>query len=377
MRIAMIGQKGIGIGERGGGIEQHVAALAKFLAARGHDVTVYGRPAYGCKNEVRKTEGGTIRVRCLPTVYRKNFEAIVHTFLCTVDALFQRYDIIHYHGVGPATLAWIPRVFQPRARVVATFHAQDRFHQKWGIIARSYLWLGEWAACWFPHATIAVSHVIQVFARQSLHRQIVYIPNGATVESDARVDALSSFGLAPGKYVLNVSRLVPHKGQRYLIEAYQALASEGVDLPKLVFVGAESYTSGYEDELKRAAAGNPDILFLGYQTGEALRQLFAHAFLYVQPSESEGLPVVVLEAMSYGTSVLVSDIPENLEAIKRAGFWFRNKDTASLADKLRELIQHPDVVHASSKQVQDVIREYFSWPVIAEHVEEVYRSVRH
>lgn len=146
---------------------------------------------------------------------------------------------------------------------------------------------------------------------------------------------------------------------------------------KLVFVGAATYTTAYESKLKDLAAGNPDILFLGYQSGEILRQLFAHAYLYVQPSESEGLPVSVLEAMSFGTPVLVSDIPENLEAMHRAGFAFRNKSAIDLADKLGELLRHPDVVGAAGSEAQDVVRTHFNWDVIADETQEVYRSVRH
>ncbi len=377
MRIAFIGQKGIDIGEKGGGIEQHVSALSKQLAARGHEVTIYSRRRY-CDDRPRTQD--TIRVRCIPTVYRKNLETIVHTFLCTFDALFKPFDIIHYHGVGPATLAWIPRLFKPHCRVVVTFHSQDRFHQKWGWLARHYLHLGEWAACWFPHATVAVSHVIQVYARRYYRRQVVYIPNGAVVQHITATGEVTRLGLEPGRYILNVSRLVPHKGQHYLIEAFQKLEAgswkSGTEI-KLVLVGAPAYTKEYEQKLKALAAGNPDILFLGHQSGETLRQLFAHAYLYVQPSESEGLALVVLEAMSFGTSVLVSDIPENLEAMHHAGFSFKNTDVDDLAAQLAQLLNHPEVVSASAEKAQDVIETHFNWSVIAERTEMLYRSLRH
>lgn len=383
MRIAMIGQKGFEIGERGGGIEQHVRALSLYLGKRGHEVTVYGRKRYGHAEdtELRKygTKGGAgVTVRYMPTIYRKNLEAIVHTFLCTLDAVLRPYDIVHYHGVGPATLAWIPRLLKPKTRVVCTFHSQDRFHRKWGRFARFYLWLGEWAACRIPHATIAVSHVIQVYARKHYGRQVIYIPNGAEVQTVTATDRVRAFGLESKKYILNVGRLVPHKGVHYLIEAFKALRQEGSrgDL-KLVVVGAAAYTSDYEKTLKDLAVGRDDILFLGYQSGEALRQLYAHAYVYVQPSESEGLPVVVLEAMSYGRPVLVSDIPENMEAMRRAGFSFRNKDVADLADKLGSLVSHPEIVEDAAKNTQEVIRKYFNWEIIAVHTEAVYLSIRH
>ncbi len=386
MRIAMIGQKGMEIGERGGGIEQHVRALSQHLGRRGHEVTVYARRRYvpvlsvsTARSSRMAGEFPGVVVRFFPTIYRKNLEAIVHAFLCTLDALFRDYDIIHYHGVGPSTLAWIPRLLKPKARVVCTFHSQDQFHQKWGMLARLYLRFGEWAACRFPHATIAVSHVIQVEARRRYGRQIIYIPNGAEVQTVAAFDRVSAFGLKSGRYILNVGRLVPHKGVHYLIEAFKKLE---IGNWKLVIVGASAYTSGYEKRLKELAADRDDILFLGYQSGEALRQLYAHAYVYVQPSESEGLPVVVLEAMSYGRPVLVSDIPENLEALsgnaeRPVGFSFQNKNADDLARKLSDLLAHPAIVEAAAARTQEAVRTRFNWNIIAVHTEAVYLSIRH
>lgn len=388
MRIAFIGQKGLEIGERGGGIEQHVRALAKHLGKRGHEVTVYARRRYVPVASVSTARSSRIQnqfpgvtVRYVPTVYRKNLEAIVHTLLCTLDALVRDYDIIHYHGVGPSTLAWIPRLLKPKARVVCTFHSQDRFHQKWGLFGRLYLWFGEWAACAFPHATVAVSHVIQVYARKQYKRQIIFIPNGAEVQTVTASNELAAFGLVPKRYVLNVGRLVPHKGQMTLIQAFIRMKEQttsGIEKEmKLVLVGAATYTSEYESRLRGAIVGRDDILMLGYQNGEALRQLYAHAYLYVQPSESEGLPVVVLEAMSFGRPVLVSDIPENLEAMHRAGFSFKNKDAVDLEEKLVDLLDRPDVVETAAARTQDVVRTHFNWDIIAVHTEAVYLSIRH
>ncbi len=375
MRIAFIGQKGIAIGDKAGGIEQHVLALSRELASRGHEITVYSRRRYRM-NRAEVPKG--IHVRFAPTLYFKNVETILYTFFATLDALFRRFDIIHYHGVGPATLAWIPRIFKPGCRVVATFHSQDRLHQKWGWPARRYLHFGEWAACHFPHATIAVSHVIQVYVRREYQRQIVYIPNGASVEQITGREELARFGLEPKKYVLNVGRLVPVKGQQHLIEAFQQWKARGEGKGvQLVLVVAPAYTRAFEGRLRDLVAGNADIKLIGFQSGKTLKQLFAHAYVYVQPSEVEGLPIAVLEAMSFGVPVLVSDIPGNIEVIHHSGFTFRNKDVGDLSERLGELLRHPEIVEAAAEKTQEVIRTHFAWPVIAEHTEEVYRSVRH
>ncbi|MBU0531146.1 MAG: glycosyltransferase family 4 protein [Candidatus Uhrbacteria bacterium] len=382
MKIAMIGQKTIGVkGERAGGIETHVEALSTRLVKRGNEVFVYARKDYhrGVNGNGKKfpQEYDGIKLVYIPTVYRKNLEAIVHTLLSTLHALFQPYDIIHYHGVGPATLSIIPRLLKRKCRVVVTFHSQDRFHQKWGFLARNYLHFGEWAAAWFPHACISVSHVIQVYCRKYYHRQVVYIPNGAQVQSVSSASEIARFGLRPDGYFLNVGRIVRHKGLHYLIEAYQQLDAPKGAKKKLVIVGSAAHTDDYLAEIKKRAAGDPNVLFLGFQSGEALRQLFAHAYTYVQPSESEGLAVVVLEAMSFGTPVLVSDIPENLEAMHHAGFSFHNKNVTDLHKQLQFTLDHSNDVAKAGKRSSQVINEFFNWDKITEHVEEVYRSVRH
>lgn len=366
----MIGQKGVGVVDRGGGIEKHVTEIATRLVGRGHQVTVYTRKAY---QQDGRTEYQGVRLVYVPTVYRKNLEAIVHSFLATLHALRQPYDIIHYHGVGPATLAWIPRLLKPHAKVVVTFHSQDRFHQKWSAPARAYLRFGEWASVRFPDACIAVSHTLQVLIRKTYGRQVIFIPNGAEVESVSSEAMVRALGLLPGEYLLNVGRIVPQKGLHTLIAAFKQLDTK----KKLVIVGAPSFSERYVHELKRLAASDPRIVFVGQQTGEVLRELYAHCYLYIQPSESEGLAVVVLEAMALGKAVLVSDIPENVEAIKKTGFTFVNKDIPDLTHQLQKLLAEPEQIARMGAQAQEVIRQFFTWGVIAEKVEEVYVSLRH
>lgn len=389
MKIAMIGQKTIGVkGGRAGGIETHVEMLASRLAERGHEVFAYARadyhrsgttpPAAGSKSVTSSRlsiprEINGVRLVFIPTIYRKNLEAIVHTFLSSVHALFRNYDIIHYHGVGPATLAWIPRLFKPRTKVVVTFHSQDRFHAKWSLVGRLYLHFGEFAAAWFPNACIAVSHTIQVFCRKYYRRQVIYIPNGAVPHVVRKTDQLDQFGLSKGEYLLYVGRVVRHKGLHYLIEAFQKIKTK----KKLVIVGVSAHTDAYVQELQKRAAGDPNIMFIGFQTGQALKQLFAHSYLYVQPSESEGLSVSVLEAMSFGTAVLVSDIPENLEAIDHVGFRFKNKNVKDLTKKLQEIEDDPKGVKEAAKDLKKWMVENFSWERIVERTEETYRSIRH
>ena len=383
MKIAMIGAKTIPFTGYGGGVEQHVEQLSVRLKEWGHEVTVYSR--------VRLPDGQKffkgVRVQYLPSIRTKHLDTISHVFLSTLHALFQPIDIIHYHGVGPSTLAWIPWLFKPKVKVVVTFHSIDRFHKKWGLLARLYLGWGEWTACHFTHRTIAVSKSIQEYCWQRFGRETVYIPNGVSFErrSESLHDnKIRKFGLVKDSYILTVARLVRHKGIHYLIEAYKKILSVYGTDPKnwpggrvrdLVIAGAPSYTEDYYAYLKTLAAGVPQIKFVGFQGGATLAQLFSNAYLYVHPSEAEGLSTTILEAMSHGTCVLVSDIPENLESIDHAGFTFKARNIRDLYDMLAYLLDFPEAVKKHGAQGMSYIKQNFNWDEIVLKVEEVYKKL--
>lgn len=370
MKIAMIGQKSMVVEGRAGGIEKHVAKISTRLVEAGHEVTVYSRTRYAPE---RPTQIDGVKVKYIPTIYTKNLEAIIHTFLSTLHAVTGQYDIIHYHGVGPSTLAWIPRLLAWRTSVVTTFHAQDKYHTKWGVFARAYLNFGEWAAVHFAHYCITVSHVLQVYCRRKFKREVVYIPNGAELKEVSSFDELAQFDLEPQKYILNVGRLVPQKGLQFLIKAFREMETE----MKLVFVGRPSFSDQYYKKLRRLAAGDARIKFLGFQSGDTLDQLYAGAYIFCSPSESEGLPLVVLEAMSFGVAAFVSDIPENLEAIHHTGFTFHSGDVIDLREQLTRLIHHPEQVRERAEESRAVIEVHFNWDMIASHIESVYITSRH
>ncbi len=369
MRIAMIGQKGIPMGEQGGGVEKHVEELSARLVSRGHEVLVYVRPWYpGSK---RPSWRGITLLRAW-SWHTKNFDTITHAFFSSIDVCRRNADIIHYHGVGPSTLAWIPRLFARRATIVVTFHSQDRYHRKWGILARWYLTFGEWTAVRWAHATIAVSQSLQGIIEARFKKKAVYIPNGVSLLPAPGPEALAEFGLKSGGYLLVVARLVRHKGIHTLIEAYQGLTTE----KKLVIVGAPSFTKEYQSFLLGMAHGNPDILFLGYQGGRILQALFAHAHLYVSPSESEGLSISTLEAMSYGLPVLVSNIPENKEAVDGCGYFFRSGDALDLRVRLGELLPDEPRLRDMGQCGKAFIRAHFDWDAIAAKTDALYQRLR-
>lgn len=368
MKIAFIGQKGIPT--KFGGVERHVEELSVRLSAAGQQVFVYCRPWY-TTTEAHQYRG--VRLVRLSSLHTKHLDAISHTLSATIHALFQPYDIIHYHGVGPALLAWLPRLCKPRCRVVVTFHCIDRKHQKWNWFARLALRLGEWAACVFAHQTIAVSQTLQQYCRDVYDTETVYIPNGVPLPPEHIGSALMSeqFGLQPNRYILAVSRLVRHKGIHHLIAAYQQVAT---DLP-LVIVGGSAFTDDYVAELQRLAAGSSQIRFVGYQEGAVLAELFAQATLFVQPSETEGLPITLLEAMAYGRPVIASDIAENQEALGGCGLLFHNRNIQDLAKKLTTALADPVRMHQFARAARQRVRVHYRWEDIVGQTERLYRTI--
>jgi len=369
LKIVMIGLKGLPVRADSGGIERHVEELGVRLAAMGHDVSAYVRPRFV---DTKEASWRGIRLLRLPSIPTKSLDTLTHTLIASVAVLFRPADIVHYHGVGPATMAWIPKLFKPRSSIVITFHSIDRLHPKWGPVARAYLRFGEWCAVRFADATIAVSRTIQQYCRERFRAETVYIPNGSRFEDRPGSDQLKTWGLKPGGYILTVARLVRQKGIHHLIEAFSGLSTD----KKLVIVGAPGFGGEYAEYIRNLSAGNSAIVFTGFQTGDALRQLFANAYLYVHPSEAEGLSVSILEAMSAGRCVLVSDIPENLEPIGDTGVTFVKADVADLREKLGSLFNHPEVVAERGARSREWASREYDWDRIAAATAALYARLR-
>jgi len=353
-----------------GGVEKHVERLATGLAARGHRVFVYTRPWYTPRSK-KYFEG--IRLLSLKSFNTKNLDAITHTLFASIDVLRRDFDIVHYHGVGPALLAWIPRLFKPKTKIVVTFHSIDRLHQKWGWLARIALYLGEWAAVKFAHDTITVSKMLQAYAAKEHEADTVYIPNGVDIPKKHGSRIIKKmFGLGEDDYILFLSRLVKHKGVHYLIDAYNKIKPK----QKLVIAGGSAFTDDYVKFLHDKAAGNPNIIFAGQVQGgsELWAELYSNAYLFVHPSESEGLPIVVLEAMSFGVPVLASDIPENMEALTGGyGFAFENKNVKDLTRKLKHLLNSEKLIKKVGLSAREHVKKNYNWNDIVISIESVYK----
>jgi glycosyltransferase involved in cell wall biosynthesis len=365
MKIFVTGTRGVP--DIPGGVEKHCQGLYPLIAARGHDVVIATRKPY--LDEVREEWHG-IRLTHLYTPRVKSFEAIIHTFLAVLKARMWQPDILHIHGIGPGLMVPLARILG--MKVVVTNHGPDYDRQKWGKTARAMLRLGEWTGGKFANRVIVISSIIRETLHKRCGRECPLICNGVALpEISQSRDFLDDLKLAPGRYILAVSRLVPEKGLHLLIEAFKGIEAEGY---KLVIAGDADHETDYSRRLKKAMADDERVVGTGYVTGEKLCQVFSHAALFVLPSYHEGHPIVLLEAMSYGLPVLVSDIPANRQVDLPEERFFKCGDLQDLKKKLHGLLSK-----ITSEDEKDDFRcqieEKYNWSKIADKTLAVYETV--
>jgi glycosyltransferase involved in cell wall biosynthesis len=370
LRIAMIGQKGLPA--TFGGIEHHVEEIGRRLAERGHDVTVFCRRSYG---DVSGASYRGMRLRTAPTIGTKHLDAIVHSGTSTALAMAGRFDIVHYHGLGPGLMSPLPR-YAGGAGVVQTVHGLDHQRGKWGLAARAVLGSAYWLSGHVPDRTVVVSRALGDSYRDEFARSCHYIPNGVGEPEDLPPRRIvDAFGLQPGAYLLFVGRFVPEKAPDLLLRAYRQVAA---DHP-LVMVGDSSFTDRYTAELRQLAAADPRVRFTGFVFGDLLAELYRHARLFVQPSLLEGLPLTLLEAASYARPVLASDIPphrEVLGALSGPGRrMFSSGDETDLVAGLREALAGGDAESDGAQELGQEVRSAYCWDCATTSLERLYLEV--
>lgn len=367
MKIAMIGQKGIP--SRAGGVEIHVEELAAGLVEAGAEVDVYCRRYY-CKNRVKEHRG--IHLIYIPTISTKHLDAIIYTFLATIVALGKGYDVFHYHACGPSSLCWIPKLFGKK--VVCTTHGLDWKRAKWGAIGQDYLKFGEKIIGKYADEIIVLNDPMKEYFLNTYGRETNVIPNG--VEAPAILEAeliKEKWGLEKESYILFLGRLVPEKGIHYLIEAYQRLHTD----KKLVIAGGSSHSDDYVERLAAMSIDNDNIIMTGFVSGKTLEELYSNAFLYVLPSDVEGLPISLLEAMSYKRCCLTSDIEENTTTSMNNAFSFKKGNVQDLYEKLKEIVELPreEIVRIGEQAGAFVLNKY-RWKNVVDKTLAVYDKVQ-
>jgi glycosyltransferase involved in cell wall biosynthesis len=361
LRVAFVG--GRGVISKYSGIETYYEEVGKRLVEMGHEVTVY------CRNYFTPAlaEHNGMRLLRLPTIRSKHLETVIHTFLSTAHALTQRYDLVHYHALGPALFSFLPRL--AGKKTVVTVQGLDWQRKKWGRLASIVLRWGERASARLPNGTMVVSQTLQQRYREIHGIEAFYVPNGGVLRERAEARAILEWGLEPGKYVLFLGRFSPEKGCHLLVEAFEQIDTE----VKLVMAGAASYCDEYSRELRTHASDR--IRMLDWVSGETLNELLTNAMLFVLPSDLEGLSLALLDAMGAGLCVLTSDVPENCEVVDGAGFTFQRGSAADLADRLRFLIANPAVREAAGRTARNRIAAQYQWQKIAEDIEKTYSTI--
>ena len=352
-----------------GGVEAHAERLCPALVELGCTVEVIVRSPYQ-GDDLSATWKG-VRFKSVWSPRSKSLEAIVHSLLGVLYAgLVHRPDVLHIHAIGPAIVTPLARLL--RLTVVVTHHGPDYEREKWGRLAKWMLRLGERVGIRWSNNRIAVSKVIQTLVRDKYGKDSVFIPNGVALSQLAQTrGALDQFDLESCKYICLVSRLVPEKRHLDLIAAFRAAQLSGW---KLVLVGASDHPDEYTRRVLDAVAETPGAICTGFQTGLALRELYTHAGMFVLPSAHEGLPIAMLEALSYGLPVVASDIPANLEVGLPAGQYFPLGDVSALATRLVHFAVDRPTTEAREQCRRWVCHQY-DWRDIAGRTLMVYQSV--
>lgn len=343
-------------------METHCEELFPRIAAMGNDVTVIRRSCYVTShNSVAEYKG--VKLKDIFAPRKKSFEAITHTFLAVLAAKKMKADILHVHAIGPSFVVPFARLLG--LKVVMTHHGPDYDRQKWGRIAKFVLRLGERNGAKFSNQVIVISRVIEEILLRKYGRASNLIFNGVNrpVKS-GRADYIESLGLESGKYVLALGRFVKEKRFDMLIDAFQKAPHAGF---KLVIAGDADHPDAYSDALKMQAADN-GVVLTGFIKGERLNQIMSNAALFVLPSSHEGLPISLLEAMSYDLDVLVSDIPANKIPELESGDFFRSGDLRSLTESLSAKIS----AHRIGRKYD---LSNYDWDNIARQTMEVYKKV--
>lgn len=371
LKIAMIGHKRIP--SREGGIEIVVEELSRRMAAVGHTLDVYNRGGSHVSGSRFGQSGDklpeNIRIITVPTPSNKTLNAFVYSLLATLRAVFGGYDVIHYHAEGPAAMCFLPKLFG--IRTVVTVHGLDWQRSKWGGFASKYLKFGEKNAARFADEIIVLSDSVKKYFMQEYGRKTVYIPNGVSAPETAEISVTGKkYGLKKDGYILYLGRIVPEKGIHYLIEAYEGLET---DMP-LVIAGGSSHSQEYFSSLKRSAGGNKNIIFTDFVQGRELRELYSNAYIYVLPSDIEGMPLSLLEAMSFSNCCLTSDIPECTEVCGENAVYFKKGSAGELRKKLEYLINNKGAVSAFKARARDYIVSKYSLEDVVGKTLALYRG---
>lgn len=371
LKIAMLGHKRIP--SREGGVEIVVEELAARMVALGHEVTCYNRKGHHVSgkefDDEKLTEYKGIKLKTVPTVNLRGIAAMSSSVFAAIKAAFGKYDIVHFHAEGPCAMLWLPKLFGKRC--IATIHGLDHQRAKWGRFASTYIMLGEKCAVKYADEIIVLSKNVQEYFLDTYRRKTKFIPNGVNYPDLRKAEVITKkFSLNKDEYILFLGRLVPEKGIKYLIQAFKEVKTN----KKLVIAGGSSDTNEFEKELKELAKSDERIVFTGFVQGKELEELYSNAYLYCLPSDLEGMPLSLLEAMSYGNCCLVSDIDECTSVVEDKGIIFKKSDITDLKEKLQRACDDLQMVEKYKVEASEFICKKYNWDDVTNRTLKLYKG---
>lgn len=372
MRIAMIGHKRIP--SREGGVEIVVEELSTRMALLGHDVTVYNRSGKHALDKSKRNENlkeyKNVKIKKVFTIDKKGLAAVTSSFFATIKAILSKAEVVHYHAEGPCYWMWIIKLFSKK-KIVATIHGLDWQRSKWSGFASKFIKKGEERAVRYADEIIVLSKNVKKYFKDTYNRTVSFIPNGVSKPEIIDADLINKkYKLEKDSYILYLGRLVPEKGIHYLIEAYNNIKTN----KKLVIAGASSDTDEYYKSLKELAKDNKNIIFTGFVEGRLLQELFSNAYIYVLPSDLEGMPLSLLEAMSYKNCCLTSDIKECTEVLEDHGVFFKKGNIQDLQKQLSLLCSDKKLVNKYKKTSQEFILNKYNWDEVVKKTLALYEK---
>lgn len=362
LRIALMGTRGVPSSYSG--FETCVEQLGRRLVERGHEVTVYCRKHHITYSE--PTYKG-MRLVKLSTVQNKYLDTIVHSFISSLHALSQHFDIGLYFIAGNSPITWIPRLVG--TKTILNVDGLDWEREKWPMLAKKYIQFSEFLATKLPSQYLTDCAVVQDYYSTRYKNKPPYIPYGSEVTILPPGETLKKFRLEKNKYILFVGRLVPENCAHHLITAFKKLDT---DL-KCVIVGSSSYSDDYIKELHALAEGDPRIVFTGYAFGSDYHELGSNAHIFVETSGVGGTHPALTEAMGFGSCSIVNNTPANLETIADAGFSYDGKiGGEDLHLVLRKLIADQNLIEEYRKRAYTRANTYYSWETVTDEYERMF-----
>jgi glycosyltransferase involved in cell wall biosynthesis len=363
MRIAIIGIRGLP--STYSGYETFADAIGSRLVQRGHEVLVY------CRAPLFRQRPATYRGMHLvyvPSLETKSFSTLSHTWLCMADVVRRGTDAILVCNVANGLHLLAPRLFGRKTAI--NVDGLEWKRPKWNRLGQAYFRFAARAACHLADCIVCDAEAMADVYRREFHAQPVTIAYGADIAVSICPDVLTQYGLAPGRYLLILGRLIPDNNADLSVRAYAAVRTA---MP-LVIVGDANYKSAFEAEVHRIA--DQRVRFLGHiDNHDHVRELFCNAYAYIHGHEFGGTNPSLLTALASSACILALDTPFNREVLDGVyGELFR-KDVQDLSAKMQALVDHPALRDRYAARAAQRIAEGYTWDHITDQYEDLFRQM--